>query len=296
MSHALTIADGTVLDAIAKVASAMWLPLLDGTAKYAWRLHVQLDFDTFVPADVELTDARNGGDGSERAVLRGKLAAGRCYVTDRGFVQFTLFNEVHAVGSSYVCRAREDLTFEVVEERALDAAAAEAGVTRDAVVRMGLGSRPGRRPDHPIRMIVIRAEPHEKRGGRRGKTAGPGNRGSIVILTNLLHVPAEIIVLIYRYRWAIEIFFRFFKQVLGCRHLVSQKPEGILIQVYCAVIACMLINLWTGRRPDKGMVHMLAWYLAGVATEAEVLAYVNRPDNTGVKLAAKEALWKKLGY
>jgi hypothetical protein len=296
LSHALTIADGTVLDAIAKVASAMWLPLLDGTAKYAWRLHVQLDFDTFVPADVELTDARNGGDSSEKRVLRGKLAAGRCYVTDRGFVQFTLFNEVNAIGSSYVCRAKENILFDVSEERPVGGAAAGAGVTRDAVVRMGLGSKSGRRPDHPIRMIVIKAEPHRKRGGRRGKTAGPANHGSVVILTNLLHVPAEIIALIYRYRWAIEIFFRFFKQVLGCRHLVSQKPEGILIQVYCAVIACMLINLWTGRRPDKGTVEMLGWYLAGVATEAEVLAYVDRPDRTGVKLAAKAALWKKLGY
>jgi hypothetical protein len=296
LGHALTLADGTVLDAIAKVTSAMWLPLSDGSAKYAWRLHVQLDFDTFVPTDVELTDARNGGDSSEKAVLRRKLAPGRCYVTDRGFTQFTLFNDIHAVGSSYVCRAKENLTFEVSEERPVNDAAAQAGVTRDAVVRMGLGSKPGQRPDHPIRMIVIRAEPHEKRGGRRGKTAGPANHGSIVILTDLLDVPAEIIVLIYRYRWAIEIFFRFFKQMLGCRHLVSQKPEGILIQVYCAVIACMLINLWTGRRPDKGTVHMLAWYLAGVATEAEVLAHVNRPDNTGVKLAAKAAMWKKLGY
>jgi hypothetical protein len=249
-----------------------------------------------VPADVELTDARNGGDRGEKRVLRGKLAAGRCYVTDRGFVQFTLFNEVNAIGSSYVCRAKENILFDVSEERPVGGAAAGAGVTRDAVVRMGLGSKPGRRPDHPIRMIVIRAEPHRKRGGRRGKTAGPANHGSVVILTNLLHVPAEIIALIYRYRWAIEIFFRFFKQVLGCRHLVSQKPEGILIQVYCAVIACMLINLWTGRRPDKGTVEMLGWYLAGVATEAEVLAYVDRPDRTGVKLAAEAALWKKLGY
>jgi hypothetical protein len=41
---------------------------------------------------------------------------------------------------------------------------------------------------------------------------------------------------------------------------------------------------------------MLAWYFAGVASEAEVMAHLNRPDNRGVKLAAKESLWKKLGY
>ena len=58
----------------------------------------------------------------------------------------------------------------------------------------------------------------------------------------------------------------------------------------------MLINLWTGKRPTLRTVEMLAWYLVGVATEQEVLNHLNRPDNTGVKLAAKAALWKKLGY
>jgi IS4 transposase len=53
-------------------------------------------------------------------------------------------------------------------------------------------------------------------------------------------VPAEVIALLYRHRYCVEIFFRFFKQVLGCRHLLSHKPEGILIQIYCAVIACVL--------------------------------------------------------
>jgi IS4 transposase len=215
---------------------------------------------------------------------------------DRWYGQFTLFNDIHAKGSSYVCRVKENSVFEVIEERLLSDADLKAGVIRDAVTRMGLSSKPEDKPDHAIRIIVIEAQPHEKRGGRRGKTAGPGNNGTLVIATNLLNAPAEIIALIYHHRWAIEVFFRFFKQMLGCRHLVSHKPQGILIQVYCAVIACMLINLWTGKRPNKRTVEMLAWYLMGLASEAEVLAHLNKPDNTGVKLAAKEALWKKLGF
>ncbi len=89
-----------------------------------------------------------------------------------------------------------------------------------------------------------------------------------------MHVPAEIIALIYHHRWAIEVFFRFFKQILGCRHLLSQRPEGIMIQVYCAIIACMLINLWTGAKPTKRTVEMLAWYFAGVASEAEMMRHI----------------------
>jgi len=300
LGQSLKIVDATVLDAIATVAKAAWLPFQDGTAKHAWKLHVNFDFDTFCPEPdgLELTDARNSGKSDEKNVLRKKLRGDCCYVTDRWFGQFTLFNQINAIGSSYVCRVKENSAFEVVEEgeRLLSDADLAAGVVRDAVVRMGLSSKPDARPDHLIRIVVIEAEPHAKRGGRRGKTAGPGNKGTVVIATNLLHVPAEIIALIYHYRWAIEIFFRFFKQILGCRHLLSHKPEGVLIQVYCAVIACMLINLWTGKKPDKRTVEMLAFYFMGVATEQEVLAHLNRPDNTGVKLRAKEALWKKLGY
>jgi hypothetical protein len=296
LNQALTIVDGTVLDAIAKVSAAMWLPFQDGTSKHAWKLHVQLDFDLFLPTEIELTDARNSGKSDEKNVLRKTLKKDCCYVMDRWYGQFTLFNDINAKGSSYVCRVKENSVFEVIEERLLSDEAIKAGVIRDAVVRMGINSKPADKPDHPMRIVVIEAEPHEKRGGRRGKTAGPGNKGTIVIATNLLDIPVEIIALIYQYRWAIEIFFRFFKQMLGCRHLLSHKPEGILIQVYCAIIACMLINLWTGKRPNKRTVEMLAWYFMGLATEAEVLAHINRPDNTGVKLRAKEALWKKLGY
>ena len=43
-------------------------------------------------------------------------------------------------------------------------------------------------------------------------------------------------------------------------------------------------------------MEVLAFYFMGVASEAEVLAHLNRPDNTGVKLRAKEEVWKKLGY
>jgi hypothetical protein len=295
IGHTLTIADGTVLDAVSKVADAFWLKFKDGSPKHAWKLHVEFEVDTLTPVEAELTDARNSGKSDEKHVLRTKLRAGRCYVTDRWFAQFTLFNQINAIGSSYVCRAKENSVFEVLEERPLSGADLAAGIVRDATVTMGLSSKPQDRPDHPMRVLVIEAEPHAKRGGRRGKTAGPGSKGTVVLLTNLLDVPAEVVALAYRYRWTIEVFFRFFKQTLGCRHLLSQRVEGIQIQVYCAVIACMLINLWTGKRPGKQMVNMLAWYFTGVATAAEVEKFLNEPDNAGIKRRAKDELWKKLG-
>ena len=94
------------------------------------------------------------------------------------------------------------------------------------------------------------------------------------IATNLLEVPAEIIALLYRFPWTIEIFFRFFKHVLGCRHLLSHRQNGIEIQTYCAIIACLLISLWTGCKPTLRTYEMICFYFGGLASEAELLAHL----------------------
>ncbi|MCG2684179.1 MAG: transposase [Planctomycetales bacterium] len=96
----------------------------------------------------------------------------------------------------------------------------------------------------------------------------------LLIATNLFDLPAWIIALIYRYRWTIEVFFRFFKHVLGCRHLLSRDQAGIEIQTYCAIIACMLISLWTGRKPTLRTYEMICHYFSGLAEEDELLAHL----------------------
>ena len=64
------------------------------------------------------------------------------------------------------------------------------------------------------------------------------------------------------------------KHVLGCRHLLSHDPVGIEIQTYCAIIACMLISLWTGRKPTLRTYEMICYYFIGWAEEDELLAHL----------------------
>ena len=90
----------------------------------------------------------------------------------------------------------------------------------------------------------------------------------------MLDVPAEMIALLYHYRWAIEIFFRYFKHLLGCRHLISRNENGIRIEVYCGIIACLLISLWTGRKPTLRTHEMVSFYLMGWADEEELLNHL----------------------
>ena len=223
---------------------------------------------------MDLTNGRNSGPSDEKTVLREHLAADRCYVMDRWYAQFTLFNDIHRAASSYVCRLRDNTVAEVTQEHPLSAEAVAAGVLSDQLVRLGHTKPADARPDHPLRLVMVRMTPHVKRSNRKGNTGAGPSDGILRIATNLIDPPAEIIAIIYQHRFTIELFFRFFKHILGCRHLLSDDRRGIEIQTYCAIIACMLISLTTGRKPTLRTYEMISYYFTGLADESELLAHV----------------------
>jgi hypothetical protein len=288
----LTLCDGTLLKALPRLAESMWKHSRTGNVMHGWRMHTQFELDRHVPSDVQFTPYRCQGD--EPAVLLSHLQPARCYVMDRGYFNYALLNGIVGIGSDYVCRVKKNIgVTEVIEQRELSREAQAAGVRNDQIIHAGSSSQ---RADHVVRLIEVHAEVQPRGARGEGKPQLPPKSEVLLIATNLLNVPAEIIGLIYRYRWTIELFFRFFKQILGCRHLISDDPDGITIQCYCAVIACMLLQLWTGKKPNKDMHRLVGFYLCGWADEHDLLRELYKPDNTGVKLRAKEALWKKLGY
>jgi len=280
----LTAVDGSVVKTLASLAEAAYLRDKNGRTHCGWRFHTHFEVDRQLPVRIEVTSALNGGKTDEKHVLRRSLQADRCYVLDRWYAEFALWNDIVAAGSSYVCRIRDNSNLDaVVEERPLSRAARRAGVLRDIVVQLGASHKAEARPDHTVRVILVQGEPHRKRGGRKGDTAGAPSDGILRIATDMLDVPAEIISDIYKHRWTVELFFRFFKHVLGCRHLLSTHPAGVQIQAYCAIIACLLIHTWTGGKPTLRTFEMLCLYLQGWATLEEVMAHLE-----GLKAKSRE--------
>jgi hypothetical protein len=273
--HVLTAVDGSVVKTLASLAEAAYLKDRNGATHCAWRFHTHFEIDRGVPTRMDVTTGLNSGKNDEKQQLRSRLQADRCYVLDRWYAEFKLWNDIVGAGSSYVCRVRGNTNLEdVVEERPVSAAASGAGVLRDIIVNVGTHHTRNSRANHRVRVILVRATPHKKRSGRKGGTAGPSCDGILRIATNLLDVPAEVIADIYLHRWMIELFFRFFKHVLGCRHLLSTDPVGIQIQAYCAIIACLLISLWTGGKPTLRTYEMLCYYLGGWADLEELTQHI----------------------
>ena len=255
----LTLVDGTLLSALPKLTEAMW----SGSSGVGVKLHTHFELLKAVPTSIGLAD----GGSDERAALKQTLLPDRVYVMDRGYASFKLFGQIQSAGSSLVCRVRDNSVYDVVENLPLTDADRGAKIHSDQRVTMNQGKA-------HLRLIKITCTPHRKRA-KTGR-GGPEQGQALLIATDLMDLPAEVVALIYQRRWAIEIFFRFFKHTLGCRHLLSQCVNGIELQVYSAIIACLLIALWTGKKPTLRTYEMVCFYFSGLADEEELQAHIEK--------------------
>jgi Transposase DDE domain len=252
----LTAVDGSLLPALPKMAWALWLDPQHRAAK----MHVHFDVLKGVPVETTVT----AGNDSETEQLRATLQTRRLYVIDRGYADYQLFQDIRDAGSDFIGRIRDNAVWTVVEERPLSAEAKAAGVRSDRVVWLG-GPQSGRVFKRPVRVLEVDT----------GKKDAHGRPEILLLATSRLDLAAELVALGYRFRWTVELFFRWFKCILGCRHLLANSREGVTIQVYLAIIASLLISLWAGRKPTVRTLEMIQFYFTGWATEAELTAHLD---------------------
>lgn len=249
----LIAVDGSLLRALPRMAWALWQ---DATHRAA-KMHVAFAVFPSVPVGVTVT----AGNAAERAELKKLVQPGGFYVADRGYADYSLFREFAAQGVRFLIRLQENAVFEVREERPLSADDIAAGVVRNVTLQRLGTEKHNPLLKQPLRIVVVQgAEPDQQ----------------WVLATNALELPGELVVAAYRYRWQIELFFRWLKCVLGCRHLLCEHPAGVMLQVSCAIIAALLIGLWVGVKPNKRTYEMLCHYLSGWATAEEVERHLQK--------------------
>lgn len=251
----LTAVDGSLLPALPRMAWALWVDEKHRAAK----MHLAFEVLRGIPTQVSITE----GNGSEKNQLRAMLQADRLYVIDRGYAEYELFQEIIDAGSSFIGRIRDNAVWEVIEERPVSEQARAAGVRRDLVVWLGSDKR-GKVFKQPLRVLEVVT----------GKTDSKGQPEVLLLATDRMDLDADLVALGYKFRWSVELFFRWFKCILGCRHLLSDGQNGVEIQVYLAIIASLLISLWTGRKPTKATFEMIRFYFIGWASEEELLKHL----------------------
>lgn len=241
--------DGSLFRALPRMAWALYGGGNKGSPNRAVRLHLSLHVWDDKPVQAAIRPGRQ----CERAVWKEQLQKGAGYIGDRYFAEnYKLFQTLDEKGCVFVLRLREPAVIHVEQELPVSAADKAAGVVRQAWVH--LGSVPRYRSMR-LRVVWIESE---------GKT--------IILATNLAPeaLSAELVGELYRRRWRIELFFRWIKCILGFGHWLAESPQGVSLQIYLALIASLLLQLYTGRRPTKRMMELFRFYLIGWASEEEL--------------------------
>ena len=264
----LTAVDGTFIRALPRM---FWS--LCRKSNYAAKMHLQFSVLAGVPLDATLTT----GTSSERHELSQVLQSGFIYVTDRGYASFTLCRRILDHGSSFIGRVQENVAYVIERERPLPKEALDANIIHDYDVSKLGASHHKDEIGQTVRLVVVQF------------TKGDGSVTTLNLVTDRLDLPAETIALGYRYRWSVELYFRWFKRVLGCRHLFSENLNGMAIQCYTALIASLMVVIYTGIKLNKRTWEMVQYYFMGWATLDEFERHINKVRAAEALKAAKAA-------
>ena len=223
-----------------------------GGSATALKLHLHFNVFDQIPEAWSITP----GQVSEPKVFAQRVEPGAMIVADRNYGHdFVLQAQRQARGIHFVLRLYNNLILTPVgPDRPLTEADRRAGVVWDRRVRFGVHG------DGPV-FRVVRVE---------------ANGDVFHLVTTREDLAAELIGRIYRQRWQIELFFKWIKMILNCRHWLAESPEGVEIQIYGVLIASLLLMLWTGQRPTQRMVESLRYYWMGLATEEDLVTLLAR--------------------
>ncbi len=234
---------------------------------------IRLDFHLDVRSGVPVHATVTGGQESEQAALARSIRSGCFYLIDRGFQSFGLLSDILRADSDFAVRWRKDIVYDVVAERRLLPADLLAHVERDQEIRIP-SPRAKKLRGKRLRLVQIRS---------------PEQDEPVLLVTNRLDLSAEMIGVLYRHRWQIELFFRWLKCMANFKHFFSESANGVTLQVYAAIIGTLLIALETQARPSVYVYSMMYQVMAGWITLDEARPVIERR----LKERERAAVWQK---
>jgi hypothetical protein len=216
--------DSTTFTLFSEVFKGAGRKPLEGKKKGGIKAQTLLPFDSLVPEHVELgAAAKNDKDFlGQLPVKKGYL-----YVFDKGYVNYKIYSEWNNMGVYFVTRLNKNASYKVLINNpvdALDVMACE-GVLKDQIIEVRLkGSKDGLQ----LRLVTYK---------------DPNSAKVLRFITNQTEYKALTISLIYKNRWAIEPFFKQLKQNYQLSYFFSDSAQGIMSQIWIALIANLIFTL-----------------------------------------------------
>ena len=203
--------DSTTIDLCLSVF--WWAPFRK--TKAAVKLHTQFDIKTEIPTFIHLSDGLLHDVNLLDLV---SFEPGAFYVMDRGYIDFERLYRIHRAGAYFVTRLQVNQDYRRLYSAKVDKT---TGVLLDQTIKLN-NFYPAKRYPEKLRRIKY----HDSESGK-----------TLEFLTNNFELPATDMARLYKYRWKIELFFKWVKQHLKIKSFWGHSENAVRIQVYSAIIA-----------------------------------------------------------
>ncbi|MDN3657512.1 IS4 family transposase [Ferruginibacter paludis] len=190
-------------------------------AKGAIKIHTLYDVKTSIPAFIHITEG-NVHDVKAMDVLI--YEADGFYVVDKAYVDFKRLFSINSARAYFVVRAKENLNFRRIRSVKPDKA--------NSILC-----------DQTIKLKSIKSSTNYPEVLRRIKYFDKEQQRIFVFLTNNFQQPATDIALLYKYRWKVELFFKWIKQHLKIKSFWGTSMNAVKTQVYIAIITYTLVAI-----------------------------------------------------
>ena len=189
------------------------------STKSAVKLHTLLDLRGNIPTFIHVSDGKMH-DVNVLDILIPE--PGAFYIMDRGYLDFERLFLLHSIGAFFIIRAKSNTRYERRYSHSIDKA---TGVRCDQTVVL-TGAKGKKHYPQPIRRIKYYDENTQK---------------SFNFLTNHFAVPALTVTELYRYRWQVELFFKWIKQHLRIKSFFGTSENAVKSQIWIAVTVYVLV-------------------------------------------------------
>jgi hypothetical protein len=224
--------------------------------KGAVKLHLLLDHEGYSPVFAQVTD----GITHELTVAKSlSFPKGSIVVMDRGYVNYALFARWTHDGVWFVTRQKEDANYTVIEEKSVPQ---NRLILTDQLIAFTVWASRKAHPA-PLRRIEVWDEEKKER---------------VVLITNHQTFGATTIAAIYKDRWQIEVFFKTIKQNLKIKTFVGTSANAVMIQIWTALIALLVLKYLTFRsRFGWSLSNLIAMLRYNLFTYRELWAWLDSP-------------------
>ena len=202
------------------VVGGMMLPQSAEIAT-SMKLHLVFNLNQLITADF-LVDSANS---SERSAIRTMLQAGVTYVLDRGYMAFDLLRDIIAAQAFVVMRAYNNIVVETVKELPV--------------------TLPDRLTGHwvQVRDRIVQSSHPDAAGLLFRLVECTVGTTTYRLITNRTDLTTFQVIILYAYRWQIELIFRFFKHTLNGVEVITQSKKG-MDNFFAAMFLTTILHLY----------------------------------------------------